>query len=80
MNDFKRRDFLKTAAGVAAGTALGAGPPLLPPEVAAPQYKVPPEQGAKLTALRWKRFCPGEGERRGVMKQNRREEQGWYTA
>ena len=35
MSDFKRRDFLKTAAGVAAGSALSAGGLLVPADVAA---------------------------------------------
>jgi len=60
MSDFKRRDFLKSAAGVAAGTALGAGGLLVPGEVAAQTYKVAPEKGAKLRVLRWKRFVQGD--------------------
>jgi multiple sugar transport system substrate-binding protein len=60
MSDFKRRDFLKTAAGVAAGTALGTGSILLPGEAEAQAYKVVPEKGAKLRVLRWKRFVQGD--------------------
>ena len=51
MSDFKRRDFLKTAAGVAAGTALGSGSILLPGEAAAQTYKAAPEKGAKLQVI-----------------------------
>src|SRR6266404_400872 len=60
MSDFKRRDFLKTAAGVAAGTALGTGSIILPGEAAAQTYKAAPEKGAKLRVLRWKRFVQGD--------------------
>src|SRR6266403_1211687 len=60
MSDFKRRDFLKTAVGVAAGTALGTGSIILPGEAAAQTYKVTPEKGAKLRVLRWKRFVQGD--------------------
>ena len=60
MSDFKRRDFLKSAAGVAAGTAMGAGGLILPAAVAAQTYKVVPEKGAKLRVLRWKRFVQGD--------------------
>jgi multiple sugar transport system substrate-binding protein len=59
MSRFKRRDFLKASAGVAAGTALGAGSALFPAEAVA-QYKVTPEKGAKLRVLRWKRFVQGD--------------------
>src|SRR5215813_5576665 len=60
MSKFKRRDFLKATAGVAAGTALGSGSALLSTEAAAQQYKVTPEKGAKLRLLRWKRFVQGD--------------------
>jgi multiple sugar transport system substrate-binding protein len=60
MKDFKRRDFLKATAGVAAGTALGTGSALLPTEAIAQQYKAAPEKGAKLRVLRWKRFVQGD--------------------
>src|SRR5436190_17794116 len=59
MSRFKRRDFLKVTAGVAAGTALGSGSALFSAEAAA-QYKVTPEKGAKLRLLRWKRFVQGD--------------------
>src|SRR5215510_6517266 len=60
MSKFKRRDFLKATAGVAAGTALGSGSLLLPGEAAAQSFKVAPEKGAKLRVLRWKRFVQGD--------------------
>jgi len=60
MSDFKRRDFLKTAAGVAAGTALASGGLILPADVAAQTYKAAPEKGARLRVLRWKRFVQGD--------------------
>jgi multiple sugar transport system substrate-binding protein len=60
MSKFKRRDFLKATAGVAAGGALGAGSGLFAPEAQAQQYKVVPEKGAKLRILRWKRFVQGD--------------------
>jgi multiple sugar transport system substrate-binding protein len=60
MSKFKRRDFLKATAGVAAGSALGAGSALFAAEAQAQQYKVTPEKGAKLRVLRWKRFVQGD--------------------
>ena len=60
MSDTKRRDFLKATAGVAAGSALGAGSALFAPDALAQQYKVVPEKGAKLRVLRWKRFVQGD--------------------
>jgi multiple sugar transport system substrate-binding protein len=60
MNDFKRRDFLKTSAGVAAATAVGAGGALFAGEAAAQHYSAKPEKGAKLRVLRWKRFVQGD--------------------
>ena len=60
MSDSKRRDFLKATAGVAAGSALGAGAGLFAPEALAQTYKVVPEKGAKLRVLRWKRFVQGD--------------------
>src|SRR5437867_6300834 len=60
MNEFKRRDFLKATAGVAAGTALGASTGLLATDANAQQYKAAPEKGAKLRVLRWKRFVQGD--------------------
>ena len=60
MSKFKRRDFLKATAGVAAGGALGTGSALFTVEAQAQQYKVTPEKGAKLRVLRWKRFVQGD--------------------
>ena len=60
MSDSKRRDFLKATAGVAAGSALGAGAGLFAPEAMAQAYKVVPEKGATLRVLRWKRFVQGD--------------------
>ena len=60
MSDNKRRDFLKTTAGVAAGAALGGGASLFAGEAAAQQWNVKPEKGAKLRVLRWKRFVRGD--------------------
>ena len=60
MSKFKRRDFLKATAGVAAGGALGTGSALFTAEAQAQQYKVTPEKGAKLRVLRWKRFVQGD--------------------
>ena len=60
MSEFKRRDFLKATAGVAAGTALGSGSTLLSMDAAAQQFKVTPEKDAKLRVLRWKRFVQGD--------------------
>ncbi|HEV2685450.1 MAG TPA: twin-arginine translocation signal domain-containing protein, partial [Actinomycetota bacterium] len=60
MSKFKRRDFLKATAGVAAGGALGSGSALFSAEAQAQQYKVTPEKGAKLRVLRWKRFVQGD--------------------
>src|SRR5215475_4644879 len=60
MSKFKRRDFLKASAGVAAGTVLGSGSLLLPGDAAAQSFKPTPEKGAKLRVLRWKRFVQGD--------------------
>ncbi len=60
MDEFKRRDFLKTTAGVAASTAIGGGSALFAADAAAQQYKAKPEKGAKLRVLRWKRFVQGD--------------------
>jgi len=60
MSNFKRRDFLKATAGVAAGGALGAGSALFADEALAQQYKAAPEKGAKLRLLLWKRFVQGD--------------------
>jgi multiple sugar transport system substrate-binding protein len=60
MSDFKRREFLKTTAGVAATTALGSGSALLSADALAQQTRFNPEKGAKLRVLRWKRFVQGD--------------------
>jgi len=54
----QRRDFLKTTAGVAAGTAV-ATPALWVPSAHA-QWAGKPEPGAKLRVLRWSRFVQGD--------------------
>ncbi len=59
MDEFKRRDFLKTTAGVAATTALGGGSALFAGDASA-QLALKPEKGAKLRILRWKRFVQGD--------------------
>ena len=59
MSKFKRRDFLKATASVAAGGVL-AGSALFAADAQAQQYKVTPEKGAKLRVLRWKRFVQGD--------------------
>jgi multiple sugar transport system substrate-binding protein len=56
MKQFKRRDFLKTSAGVAAATA---GPFIWVKDASA-QWSNQPEKGAKLRVLRWKRFVQGD--------------------
>src|SRR5215216_360960 len=58
MSEFKRREFLKATAGVAAGTAIGAG--MFAPDASAQTWNVKPEKGAKLRVLRWKRFVQGD--------------------
>jgi len=56
-----RRDFLKTTAGAAAGTALGgAGILGAPAAHAQANMTFAPEKGAKLRVLRWSRFVQGE--------------------
>ena len=56
MRHWKRREFLKTSAGVAAATA---GPFIWVKDAAA-QWSNTPEKGAKLRVLRWKRFVQGD--------------------
>ena len=56
MSDMKRRDFLKTTAGVAAGAAA----PMLWLKDAHAQWNNAPEKGAKLRVLRWSRFVLGD--------------------
>jgi multiple sugar transport system substrate-binding protein len=57
MSQFKRRDFIKTTATVAAGAATGT---LFAPAVHAQAWSNQPEKGAKLRVLRWKRFVAGD--------------------
>jgi multiple sugar transport system substrate-binding protein len=56
MKQWKRREFLKTSAGVAAATA---GPFIWVKDAAA-QWSNAPEKGAKLRVLRWSRFVQGD--------------------
>ena len=60
MSEFKRRDFLKATAGVAAGVALGAGDLALLDAERGQWREITPEKGAKLRVLRWKRFVQGD--------------------
>lgn len=61
MSSFNRRDFLKTTAGVAAGTAIGGAGILGAPAVHAQStVNFQPEKGAKLRVLRWSRFVQGD--------------------
>src|SRR5258708_17974205 len=55
MSQFKRRDFLKMSAGLAAGVPLLAHGQAKP---AAFAYRA--EKGARLRVLRWKRFVQGD--------------------
>ena len=57
MSKFKRRDFLKSSAAVAAGAATG---PFVWASNAHAQWGNTPEKGAKLRVLRWKRFVQGD--------------------
>jgi multiple sugar transport system substrate-binding protein len=57
MSRFKRREFLKVSAGVAAGAAAG---PFIWVKDANAQWSNTPEKGAKLRVLRWKRFVQGD--------------------
>jgi len=57
VSEFKRRKFLKTSAGVAAGAAVG---PLIWVKDANAQWSNTPEKGAKLRVLRWSRFVQGD--------------------
>src|SRR5215218_57322 len=61
MSNFNRRDFLKTTAGAAAGTALGGVGIIAAPAVhAQANLTFAPEKGAKLRVLRWSRFVQGD--------------------
>ena len=57
MSMMKRRDFLKTTVGIAAGAAA---PVALMQEAQAQQWTGQPEKGAKLRVLRWSRFVQGD--------------------
>lgn len=57
MKQWKRREFLKTSAGVAAGATAG---PFIWVKDAAAQWSNTPEKGARLRVLRWKRFVQGD--------------------
>jgi len=56
MSKMKRREFLKTTAGVAAGAAA----PMIWVKDAQAQWSNAPEKGAKLRVLRWSRFVQGD--------------------
>ncbi|HXR55545.1 MAG TPA: ABC transporter substrate-binding protein [Casimicrobiaceae bacterium] len=56
MSEFKRRKFLKTSAGLAAGAAVG--PMIFVKSAYAQQFT--PEKGAKLRVLRWSQFVPAD--------------------
>ena len=56
MSKMKRREFLKTTAGVAAGAAA----PMIWVKDAHAQWNNTPEKGAKLRVLRWSRFVQGD--------------------
>jgi multiple sugar transport system substrate-binding protein len=58
VSEFKRRKFLKTTAGIAAGAA--AGPMIWVKDAGAQQWNSTPEKGAKLRVLRWSRFVQGD--------------------
>ena len=57
MRNLKRREFLKTSAGVAAGATVG---PLIWIKDAEAQWSNTPEKGAKLRVLRWSQFVQGD--------------------
>jgi multiple sugar transport system substrate-binding protein len=56
MSQFKRRDFLKISAGLAAGAAG----PLIWVKDARAQWNSAPEKDARLRVLRWSRFVQGD--------------------
>ncbi|HET9748122.1 MAG TPA: ABC transporter substrate-binding protein [Casimicrobiaceae bacterium] len=58
MSEFKRREFLKTTAGLAAGAAVG--PMIYVKDANAQAWKNTPEKGAKLRVLRWSQFVSGD--------------------
>src|SRR5690349_20669266 len=57
MSEFKRREFLKTSAAVAAAAVVG---PMIWVKDASAQWTGAPEKGAKLRVLRWSRFVQGD--------------------
>ena len=57
MSENKRRKFLKTSTGVAAGALVG---PMIWTKDANAQWNNAPEKGAKLRVLRWSRFVQGD--------------------
>ncbi|TMG98249.1 MAG: carbohydrate ABC transporter substrate-binding protein, partial [Betaproteobacteria bacterium] len=57
MSENKRRKFLKTSTGVAAGALVG---PMIWIKDANAQWNNAPEKGAKLRVLRWSRFVQGD--------------------
>src|SRR6476469_209738 len=57
MSEIKRRKFLQTSAGLAAGAAVG---PMIWVKDANAQWNSTPEKGAKLRVLRWSRFVQGD--------------------
>jgi multiple sugar transport system substrate-binding protein len=58
VSEFKRREFLKTTAGLAAGAAVG--PMIYVKDANAQAWKNTPEKGAKLRVLRWSQFVSGD--------------------
>jgi multiple sugar transport system substrate-binding protein len=60
MSKWKRREFLKTSAAVAASAAAG---PMIWVKDANAQWSNTPEKGAKLRVLRWSRFVQGDIDR-----------------
>jgi multiple sugar transport system substrate-binding protein len=58
MSEFKRRKFLQTSAGLAAGAAVG--PMIWVKDANAQQWNSTPEKGAKLRVLRWSRYVQGD--------------------
>ena len=58
MSEFKRRKFLQTSAGLAAGAAVG--PMIWVKDANAQQWNNTPEKDAKLRVLRWSRYVQGD--------------------
>ena len=57
MTEFSRRDALKA---LGAATVAAAASPLINGQATAADLKYPPEAGAQLRVLRWKRFVQGD--------------------